>query len=65
MNGATVPVADVTSRTAAELIAGMLRSHGLSAAVSAERNFHPRVLTIAPYVLVMERSRNDLGTLSP
>jgi hypothetical protein len=36
MDGATVPVADVTSRIEAELIAGMLRSHGLSAAVSAD-----------------------------
>ena len=36
MDGATVPVADVTSRTEAELIVGMLRSHGLSAAVSAD-----------------------------
>ena len=36
MDGATVPVADVTSRTEAELIVGMLRSHGLRAAVSAD-----------------------------
>jgi len=36
MDGATVPAADVTSRTEAELIVGMLRSHGLSAAVSAD-----------------------------
>ena len=33
---ATVPVAVVTSRTEAELIVGMLRSHGLRAAVSAD-----------------------------
>ncbi len=33
MDGATVLVAVVTSRTEAELIAGMLQSHGLRAAV--------------------------------
>ena len=32
MDGATIPVAIVTSRTEAELIVGMLRSHGLRAA---------------------------------
>jgi hypothetical protein len=32
----SVPVAVVTSRTEAELIVGMLRSHGLSASVSAD-----------------------------
>ena len=31
-----VPVAVVTSRTEAELIAGMLRSHGVRAAVAAD-----------------------------
>ena len=36
MDSATVSVAVVTSRTEAELIAGMLRSHGVSAAVSAD-----------------------------
>ena len=36
MEGATVPVAVVTSSTEAELIVGMLRSHGLRAAVSAD-----------------------------
>lgn len=36
MGGATVPVAVVTSRTEAELIVGMLRSHGLAAAVVAD-----------------------------
>ena len=36
MDGATVSVAVVTSRTEAELIVGMLRSHGLRAAVSAD-----------------------------
>lgn len=36
MDGATVPVANVASRTEAELIAGLLRSHGLTAAVSAD-----------------------------
>ena len=34
--GATVPVTVTTSRTEAELIAGMLRSYGLAAAVSAD-----------------------------
>jgi hypothetical protein len=33
---APVPVAVVTSRTAAELIVGLLRSNGLRAAVSAD-----------------------------
>jgi hypothetical protein len=36
VDGATVPVAVVASRTEAELIVGMLRSHGVSAAVSAD-----------------------------
>ena len=36
MDGATVPVAVVTSRIEAELIVGMLQSHGLWAAVSAD-----------------------------
>ena len=36
MDGATVCVAIVGSRTEAELLAGMLRSHGLTAAVSAD-----------------------------
>ena len=36
MNGATVPVAVVASRTEADLIVGMLRSNGLRAAVSAD-----------------------------
>ncbi|HUL25972.1 MAG TPA: hypothetical protein VLW44_09425 [Streptosporangiaceae bacterium] len=35
-DGATVPVAVVASRTEAELIVGMLRSNGLTAAVSAD-----------------------------
>jgi hypothetical protein len=36
VDGATVSVAVVTSRTEAELIVGMLRSHGLRAAVAAD-----------------------------
>ena len=36
MDGLTVPVAVVASRTEAELIVGMLRSNGLRAAVSAD-----------------------------
>ena len=36
MDGATVAVAVVSSSTEAELIVGLLRSHGLSAAVSAD-----------------------------
>jgi hypothetical protein len=36
VDGATVPVAVVPSRTEAELIVGMLRSNGLWAAVSAD-----------------------------
>lgn len=36
MDGATVSVAVVASRTEAELIVGLLRSHGLTAAVSAD-----------------------------
>ena len=35
-DGATVPVAVVTSRTEAELIVGMLRNNNLTAAVSAD-----------------------------
>jgi len=36
MDGATVTVAVVASRTEAELIVGMLRSNGLTAAVAAD-----------------------------
>ena len=36
MDGATVSVAIVTSRTEAELIVGMLRSHGLRATLAAD-----------------------------
>ena len=36
MDGLTVPVAVVSSRTEAELIVGLLRSNGLRAAVSAD-----------------------------
>jgi hypothetical protein len=36
VDGATVCVAVVGSRTEAELLAGMLRSHGLKAVVSAD-----------------------------
>jgi hypothetical protein len=36
MDGATIPVAVVTSRAEAELIVGMLRNNGLRAAVSAD-----------------------------
>jgi putative signal transducing protein len=36
MDGATVPVASVTSSAEAELIAGLLRSNGVTAAVSAD-----------------------------
>ena len=36
MDGATVPLTVVASRTEAELIVGMLRSHGLTASVSAD-----------------------------
>ena len=36
MEGATVPVANVASSAEAELIAGLLRSNGLTAAVSAD-----------------------------
>jgi hypothetical protein len=36
VDGATVSVAVVASRTEAELIVGMLRSHGLRAAVAAD-----------------------------
>jgi hypothetical protein len=36
MDRATVSVAVVSSRTEAELVVGMLRSHGLSAGVSAD-----------------------------
>jgi len=36
VDGATVPVAVVASRTEADLIVGMLRSNGLRAVVSAD-----------------------------
>ena len=36
MDGATVPVAIVTSRTEAELVVGFLRNYGLRAAVAAD-----------------------------
>jgi len=36
VDGATVPVAVVTSRTEAELIVGLLRSHGLTAALATD-----------------------------
>jgi hypothetical protein len=36
VDGATVPLVVVASRTEAELIVGMLRSNGLRAAVSAD-----------------------------
>jgi hypothetical protein len=36
VDGASVSVAVVSSRTEAEVIAAMLRSHGVSAAVSAD-----------------------------
>jgi hypothetical protein len=36
VDGATVSVAVVASRTEAELIVGLLRSHGVGAAVSAD-----------------------------
>jgi hypothetical protein len=36
MDGATVSVAVVTSRIEADLIVGLLRSHGLRAAVAAD-----------------------------
>ena len=36
MDGVTVPVAVVASRTEAELIVGLLRSNGLAATVSAD-----------------------------
>jgi hypothetical protein len=36
MDGATVPVAVVASRTEAELIVGMLRNNGLRAAAAAD-----------------------------
>jgi hypothetical protein len=36
VDGATVPVAVVTSRAEADLIVGLLRSHGLTAAAAAD-----------------------------
>jgi Putative prokaryotic signal transducing protein len=36
VDGATVTVANVASRTEAELIVGLLRNHGLRAAVAAD-----------------------------
>jgi Putative prokaryotic signal transducing protein len=36
VEGATIPVAVIASRTEAELIVGLLRSHGLTAALAAD-----------------------------
>lgn len=36
VDGASVPVAVVASRTEAQLIVGLLRSHGLTAALAAD-----------------------------
>jgi hypothetical protein len=36
VDGATIPVAVIPSRTEAELIVGLLRSHGLTAALAAD-----------------------------
>jgi hypothetical protein len=54
VDGATVSVAVVASRTEAELIVGLLRSHGLSAAVSADDagGQHPQMQMDGVRVLV-------------
>ena len=70
MGGATVSVAVVASRTEAELIVGLLRSHGVSAAVSADDagGQYPQMqlegvrVLVAPYMLA---GVNDALVLSP
>jgi hypothetical protein len=54
MDGSTVSVAVVTSRIEAELIVGMLRSHGLGAVVSADDagGQEPQLQLDGVYVLV-------------
>jgi hypothetical protein len=54
VDGATVSVAVVASRTEAELIVGMLRSHGVRAAVSADdaAGQYPQMQTDGVRVLV-------------
>ena len=54
MKGATVSVAMVTSRTEAELIVGLLRSHGLAADLSADDagGQHPHLQMDGVHVLV-------------
>ena len=54
MDGTTVTVAVVTSRTEAELIVGLLRSHGLAAALSADDagGQHPHLQMDGVHVLV-------------
>ena len=54
MDGATVSVAVVASRTEAELIVGMLRSHGVRAAVSADDagGQYPQMQIAGVHVLV-------------
>jgi hypothetical protein len=54
VGGATVSVAVVASRTEAELIVGLLRSHGVSAAVSADdaAGQYPQMQTEGVRVLV-------------
>jgi hypothetical protein len=54
MNGATVSVAMVASRTEAELIVGLLRSHGLAADLTADDagGQHPHLQMDGVHVLV-------------
>ena len=58
MDSTTVTVAVVTSRTEAELIVGLLRSHGLAADLSADDagGQHPHLQMDGVHVLV---SRSD------
>jgi hypothetical protein len=54
MTGASVAVAVVASRTEAELIVGLLRSHGLNAVLAADDagGQHPHLQMDGVYVLV-------------
>ena len=63
MDGATVSVAVVASRTEAELIVGMLRSHGVSAAVSADDagGQYPQIQVEGVRVLVAPSARRLLA----
>ena len=67
MDGATVSVAVVASRTEAEPIVGMLRSHGVSAAVSAADagGQYPQMQLQGVRVLVASDEPRPVGSSLP